>query len=131
MYEFHGWFGIAESTEEADVGSLSEGLEDLKVMISAIAWATGKVELHVYNGENFVIANGVMNRRRDEEGELSALLNHLASRFPGAWGILYERSDDFGGPPGPGAFRVRTMARGVINNRLDPFLSPCRPIIED
>ncbi|MEU3185135.1 Imm7 family immunity protein [Streptomyces sp. NPDC006923] len=34
-------------------------------------------------------------------------------------------------PPGQGAFRVRVMARGEIHIRLDPFLSPVRPVIED
>ncbi|MEW2581541.1 Imm7 family immunity protein [Streptomyces syringium] len=131
MYEFHGWFGIAESAEEADTGSLSEGLADLRVRISAIHWATGGLQLAAYNGEYFLAANGLMNRRRDEARELESLLEYVAGRFPGAWGLLYERSDDFTDPPGPGSFRVRVMARGTIQDRLDPFLSPCRPTIED
>jgi hypothetical protein len=131
MYEFHGWFGIAESTEEADAGGLAEGVTDLRDRISGINWATGRVELVVFNGQYFVIANGLMNRRRDEARELDGLLGHLADRFPGAWGVLYERSDDLDVPPGQGAFRVRVLARGGIQTRLDPFLSPCRPTIED
>lgn len=46
-------------------------------------------------------------------------------------GILNERSSDMDVPPGQGAFRVRVMARGEVSVRLDPFLSPVRPIIED
>ncbi|MEV6674796.1 Imm7 family immunity protein [Streptomyces sp. NPDC051162] len=131
MYEFHGWFGIAESAEEADTGSLSEGVTDLRDRISGIQWATGEVRLAVHNGQHFLTVNGLVNRRRDEARELDALLEHLARRFPGAWGLLYERSDDFTDPPGSGAFRVRVMARGAIQERLDPFLSPCQPVIED
>ena len=131
MYEFHGWFGIAESTEESDAGSLTEGMADLRERISAIHWSTGGIQLAMYNGQDFLTVNGLINRRRDEAQELTALLDHVASRFPGSWGLLYERADDFGRPPGPGAFRVRVMARGTLEDRLDPFLSPCRPIIED
>ncbi|MGC0416358.1 Imm7 family immunity protein [Embleya sp. AB8] len=131
VYEFHGWFGIAESTEESDAGSLARGVADLQVRISRIDWFSGEVRLEHFNGEYYLIADGLVNRRRDEARELTELLDHVAARFPGSWGLLYERSDDFVDPPGPGAFRVRVMARGVIQERLDPFLSPCRPVIED
>jgi hypothetical protein len=30
-----------------------------------------------------------------------------------------------------GAFRVKVMARGEVHVRMDPFLSPVRPVIED
>ncbi|MET9668883.1 Imm7 family immunity protein [Streptomyces sp. NPDC006475] len=131
MYEFHGWFGIAESPEEADAGSLDAGITELRARIAEIDWATGDVVLNVHNGEFFVLANGLMNRRRDEAAELDALLSHIATRFPGSWGLLYERAPDMDEPPGQGAFRVRVMARGEIQLRLDPFLSPVRPVIED
>lgn len=131
MYEFHGWFSIAESPEESDAGSLAEGVDILRDQICAIQWATGSIELLVHNGTYFVSVNGLMNRRRDESQELDEIINFIARRFSGAWGILYERSDDFVEPPGDGAFRVRVMARGEVRNRLDPFLSPCRPVIED
>ncbi|MEU7186289.1 Imm7 family immunity protein [Streptomyces sp. NPDC045369] len=131
MYEFHGWFGIAETPEEADAGSLSEGVEDLRSRIAVLQWATAEVQLKSYNGQHFLIATGLVNRRRDEAAELNDLLDHVAARFRGAWGLLYERSDDFIGQPGYGAFRVRVMARGALIDRLDPFLSPCIPTIED
>ncbi|MGW7361234.1 Imm7 family immunity protein [Streptomyces sp. NPDC054802] len=131
MYEFHGWFGIAESPEEADAGSLDPGIAELRQRIAEIDWATGEVALKVHNGEYFVLANGLMNRRRDEAADLDGLLRHIATRFPGSWGLLYERSSDMDEPPGQGAFRVRVMARGEIQVRLDPFLSPVRPVIED
>ncbi|MGW8885406.1 Imm7 family immunity protein [Streptomyces sp. NPDC055749] len=131
MYEFHGWFGVAESPEESDVGTLDSGIAELRTRVAGINWATGEVELKVHNGEFFVLANGLMNRRRDEAADLESLLQYIAARFPGSWGLLYERSSDMDVPPGQGAFRVRVMARGEINVRLDPFLSPVRPTIED
>ncbi|MFB7663241.1 Imm7 family immunity protein [Kitasatospora sp. NPDC056138] len=131
MYEFHGWFGIAESTEEADAGALSEGVQDLRERIAGIQWATAEVRLTDHNGQFFLNLDGLVNRRRDEAEEVAALLDHVAKRFPGSWGLLYERSDDLVEPPGPGAFRVSVMARGTVTERLDPFLSPCSPVIED
>ncbi|WP_030754726.1 Imm7 family immunity protein [Streptomyces sp. NRRL F-5135] len=131
MYEFHGWFGISESPEEADIGGLSEGIAELRALIAGIDWATGEVSLTLHNGQYFVLANGLMNRRRDEARELDQLLLYIAGRFRGAWGILYERSDDMDRPPGSGAFRVRVMAKGEVKVRMDPFLSPCYPVIED
>lgn len=131
MYEFHGWFTVAESTEEADTGTLDDGVAGLRARVSEIDWATAGAELVVYNGMYVLLVNGLINRRRDEAAELEQLLADVASRFPGSSGILYERSDDMESPPGTNAFRVRVMARGVIVTRLDPFLSPCRPTIED
>ncbi|CAK7287518.1 immunity 7 family protein [Streptomyces sp. RM1] len=131
MYEFHGWFGIAESPEEADAGTLEEGVAELQAAIDRIDWATGEAALKVHNGEYFVRTDGLVNRRRDEAEELDALIHFIARRFPGSWGLLYERSADMDHPPGPGAFRVRVLARGEVQDRLDPFLSPCRPVIED
>ncbi|MFJ9637127.1 Imm7 family immunity protein [Streptomyces sp. NPDC101178] len=131
MYEFHGWFGIAESPEESDAGSLDSGIAELSATIRNIDWATGEVALKTHNGEFFVIANGLMNRRRDEAEELDELLRHICTRFPGSWGLLYERSPEMETPPGQGGFRVRVMARGEIHLRLDPFLSPVQPVIED
>jgi hypothetical protein len=131
VYEFHGWFGIAESPEESDAGTLIEGVAHLYGRIAEIQWATAGARLEVYNGQHFLTVNGLVNRRRDEALELDALLQYVATRFPGSWGLLYERSDDLVELPGPGAFRVRVMARGEMTDRLDPFLSPCRPTIED
>ncbi|QNE74946.1 hypothetical protein F0344_10255 [Streptomyces finlayi] len=131
MYEFHGWFGVAESSEESNAGSLDSGIVELRTRIDEIKWETGEVSLKLHNGEFFVLANGLMNRRRDEAADLDGLLHYIASRFPGSWGILYERSSDMDVPPGQGAFRVRVLARGEVSVRLDPFLSPVRPIIED
>ncbi|RSM46041.1 hypothetical protein DMA12_12205 [Amycolatopsis balhimycina DSM 5908] len=131
MYEFHGWFGLAETPEEIEEEKFDGLLAELRVKISGIDWSSGEAELKVFNGLHFLLVNGVPNRRRDEERELTELLEYVARRFPGSWGMLYERSDDMDTPPGPGAFRVRVMARGELHERLDPFLSPVRPVIED
>lgn len=131
MYEFHGWFALAESTEESDTGTRAEGVADLEQRIAGIDWATGAVGLGALNGEYYLRVDGLMNRMRDEAEDLDALLLWIAERFPGSYGILYERSDEMPNPPGSGAFRVRRLARGRIDIAADPFLSPVNPVIED
>ncbi|EWM10537.1 Imm7 family immunity protein [Kutzneria sp. 744] len=133
MHEFHGWFGISESAYEADEGTLAEGLAELRARVAELAWSMGTVRVVVHNAREFLEVNGVANRRGVEAMELDRLLEHVATRFPGSYGLLYERSDDPADfdTPGVNAFRVRVMARGEIHTRLDPFLSPCNPVIED
>ncbi|MFD7337407.1 Imm7 family immunity protein [Streptomyces violascens] len=109
MDEFHGWFGIAESPEAAGTGTLDEGLAELRDAIGRIDWATGEVTLKAHNGEYFVRADGLVNRRRDEAEELDTLVHFAARRFPGSWGLLHERSADLSRP-----FTVRRWPlRGV------------------
>ncbi|MFK0139785.1 Imm7 family immunity protein [Streptomyces murinus] len=58
--------------EEADAGSLEKGLTELRAIINHIDWATASATLQVLNGEYFVRADGLVNRRRDEAEELDA-----------------------------------------------------------
>ncbi|WP_425541214.1 restriction endonuclease fold toxin [Streptomyces rimosus] len=46
---------------------------------------------------HFLIAAGLVNRRRGGVDELNDLLKHVAVRFRRAWDLLYKRSDDFVG----------------------------------
>jgi Immunity protein 7 len=131
MHEFQGWFSLAESTEESDAGTLQSAVDELAERLHELDWATGSAQLLVLNGEYYLRLDGLVNRMRDEATDLDRLLNHIATRLPGSYGILFERSDEMPFPPGPDAFRVRCMARGQILTRLDPFLSPCNPVIED
>lgn len=58
-------------------------------------------------------------------------LEYVAQLLPGSFGLLYERDEEMTGAPGQNGFRVRVMARGELSLRLDPFLSPLQPVIED
>jgi Immunity protein 7 len=74
---------------------------------------------------------GLINRPRGVDERLAELLQFLAARLPGAYGLLYEHDDERTEPPGPNAFRVRVLARGMVTERADPFLSPLRPVVAD
>jgi hypothetical protein len=83
------------------------------------------------NGQWFLTVTVFANRRRDEGAFVDYVIGFLRARLPGSWGLLYERDDEMPDPPGPNNYRVSVLARGQLPVRGDPFLSPCRPTIED
>ena len=131
MHEFHAWIGLDESTEESGTGHLTEVIEELQALAAESKWHDATFDVKSLNGQYFFAADGFVNRRRDEGQRLDLFLAIIARRLPGSWGLVYERDDEMPNPPGPNGFRVRIIARGEISERLDPFLSPCNPVIED
>lgn len=132
MYEFHGWFGLAEMTGEPDTTEAYEGLiRELQGILAGLLWRNAEASLRFFNGWHFLTVTGLRNRPVQEARDLDMILAWLAEKLPGSYGLLHERSDELPGPPGPGAFRVRVLARGQVVMRLDPFLSPTIPTIED
>lgn len=131
MHEFHAWIGLAESTEESDLGGLAEAVGELEELAADSKWHDADFEVRNLNGQYFVTADGMVNRRREEGERLDLFLAVIARRLPGSWGLIYERDDEMPDPPGPNAFRVRVLARGRVVERTDPFLSPVHPVIED
>ncbi len=131
MHEFHAWVGLSESTEESDLGGLQAIVDELQELVADSQWHDAVFELQNLNGQYFLTATGMVNRRRAEGERLDLFLDIISRRLPGSWGLVYERDDEMPDPPGPNAFRVRVLARGKIAERTDPFLSPCNPVIED
>ena len=131
MHEFHAWIGLAESAEESDLGGLAEAVGELEELAADSKWHDAVFEVRNLNGQYFLRADGMVNRRREEGDRLDLFLAVIARRLPGSWGLVYERDDEMPDPPGPNAFRVRVLARGSVVERPDPFLSPVHPVIED
>ena len=131
MYEVHGWIVLSRSTDgelEDLPGNVPSELRSLIADVnSASVWA----DLRVANGEVTILISGLANRRRKESVSIDELLLATARSLPGSWGLIYDRDDETELPPGPNAYRVRVLARGAVEVRDDPFLSPCRPTIED
>ena len=128
MYEFHGWFGLSETTEESDAGHLNALVDELRDRLAGLGWSTATARLEWLNGQPFLTLDGLVNRMRDEAVDVERVLAWVAQHLPGSYGLLYERADEL---PDPGSFRVRVLARGGLTERQDPFLSPARPTIED
>jgi len=130
VYEFHGWLSLAESTRESDTGDLYAALEELQALLDGFRWPTSTVELRWLNGEPFLILQGLVNRRRYEAEDVQRVLAFVTSRLSGSYGLLFERSDELDVEAGLDGFLVTVVARGAVERRLDPFLSPAR-VIED
>lgn len=131
MHEFHAWVGLAESTSDDDGEKLVAAVSNLEQVVREKSWHDARFDLRNLNGRWFLTATGFVNRRREEGDQLEVLLSVISRELPGSWGLVYERDDEALTPPGPNAFRVRVLARGVLQEQGDPFLSPCNPAIED
>jgi hypothetical protein len=131
MHEFHAWIGLAQSTVEDDDELLEEAVSEVKDLVSRSTWHDAAFQVRNLNEQYFLTATGLVNRRREEGRRLDELLATVACLLPGSWGLVYERGDETTDPPGSNAFLVRVIARGVITEKVDPFLSPCNPVIED
>jgi hypothetical protein len=131
MHEFHAWIGLAESTVEDDDSALRSAVNEIERLVAEPVWPAARFEVLNLNGRYFFSASGYVNRRRGEGGFLDELLGMIVALLPASWGLVYDRDDEMPEPVGPNRFRVRIVARGVITEAADPFLSPCRPVIED
>jgi hypothetical protein len=132
MYEAHGWFGLAETATDADEGNLQVKVGEIESVIKQQRWPTTvAASVNALNGQYWLALTAFANRRREEAVWIEDLLELVSQRLPGSWGLLYERDDEMSAPPGPNSYRVSVLARGRIARRLDPFLSPCIPVIED
>ena len=131
MHEFHAWVALRDSTFESDIAVEEVVAERLRQMIAEDASPCASFSVENFNGQYFLQAIGFINRRRDEGARLEALLDEVVRSLPGSYGLVYEADDEMPVPPGPNAFRVRIIARGTMTERLDPFLSPFNPVIED
>lgn len=131
MYEAHLWCGLAESTDDVDRGGLVAAIGELQERIARVTWPSVVIDLRPINGQWFMTAACSTNSRRAEAAFLDELLQHVARRLPGSWGLAYDRDDEMPEPAGGNSFRVRVLARGSVLEAADPFLSPVRPVIED
>ena len=132
MYEVHGWLNLSESTYESDSGLLDVKVEMLKKVIEErFIWPNIKVELYVLNGQYMVTIAGYVNRPTVDAVAIHDLIGMVAAELPGSWGLLYEHDSDLIEGPDFNSYRVTKIARGHVERREDPFLSPVNPVIED
>ncbi|MBP2323274.1 hypothetical protein JOF56_003659 [Kibdelosporangium banguiense] len=134
MYQFHGWFQLRDTVEDTFDGTpLEDGVDGLRTVVAEFDGSLNAVaEIQALNGEYYLWINGSTNRRRfpGEAATVDDVLAFLAEHLPGSYGLMYERDDEMTEPPGGNAFRVRRLARGVVTEHDDPFLSPANPTIE-
>jgi len=130
MYEYHGWITVRETPENTDEDRIGEILSELREHIGRLNWVSGVLDLRAANGEYHLWTAGNENRKPLPEYDPVNLFRYVGEKAPGSYGILYVWDDE--DPDGyHNCFRVYVLARGKLQERDDPFLSPCVPVIED
>jgi hypothetical protein len=130
MYEFHGWATIRESPVDVDEGNLRKIANNIQDHVRQLNWVSGSIELKWINGIPMFNVAGKTNHRSQDADELFETYELIAKTAPGSYGVLFIWNDeDKNGYDNE--FRVFVLARGKVVENIDPFLSPCVPMIED
>jgi len=129
VYTCYLWIDLAETTEEADAGALAGKLTQLeKLMGSLVAPECESVIKQV--NYHWVLQWAVShNHRGDTEERFRDVLRWIVEHLPGSYGLVYIMDDE--DAEYRNLFRVLVVARGNILERVDPFLSPRVPTVED
>ena len=131
MYTFHAWIILAETTEEDDVGGLSEKIEKLRTCIrDKIPGLSGTPVFQIKYHWLFQCSESY-NRRGTVHDRLTEVLEWIAEALPGSYGLVYSRDDELLNESDANTFHVQVVARGAVTSHSDPFLSPIIPTIED
>lgn len=135
MFEFHGWAVIRSrytATDEDDeaanreLGPLLDGLSQ-QIAVAHIA-----AHFHISPLFNSMASLTVSGLRNHREAEVIEIFAWLATHGPGSYGLLYVLDDeDPRGDEYALNFRVFRLARGLLQELADPFLSPPLPVVED
>ena len=116
MYEANGWCTIAESPGDVDVGTLVEGIDELRLRLAGLSWPSLVVALNCISGTWTMSVQCCTNRRRTEAETVDGLFRWVAQRFPGSWGLIYERNDDLPEDGGGNEFPSGSSPEGASRN---------------
>lgn len=131
MYEFHGWATIRETPSLVDEENLDRVIESVESFIKKLNWTSGGVlDVRPVNGEYHLSVSGFTNHKGKDAEDVLSLYQFLAKNAHGSYGILFVRDDeDRNG--NDNRFQILVLARGILKEREDPFLSPYVPRVED
>jgi Immunity protein 7 len=132
MYQYTGWFKIAESTREINEGGLRRIIESLQQLIDSLSWgSSGFCRVHATNGFYFLLAVENRNHRGIGPESIDIVLDFLCKEAPGSHGLLYWLDHEDPNTPREEAYRIKVLARGRVTVHYDPFFSPFIPNVED
>ena len=130
MIELHGWVTIRETykvtfDEEEHIEIIVQKIQD---EIDKLHWF--KPTIKVMNGEWFLEFSLFSNRKDSRSREIFELYKKIGEIALGSYGLIYLYDDeDMEGKEN--LFQVFSLARGIVEEREDSFLSPVIPTIED
>jgi len=130
MIELHGWVTVRETykavfDEEEHIRLIVQKIQD---EIDQLRWF--KPTMKAMNGEWFLEFTIFSNRKDSRSREVFQLYKKIGEIAPGSYGLIYLYDDeDVEGKEN--LFQVFLLARGIVEEREDTFLSPVIPTIED
>ncbi|MEV6415769.1 Imm7 family immunity protein [Kribbella sp. NPDC051718] len=121
----NGWFQLAadDDSEDAAIAGLQDYCRTFDGTNIQVRWPAP-------NYANFLTIAGNANHLWTHSADVHGLLRLVGERLPGSWGLLYEQDDERAELPGPDSYRVTTMIRGRLEERMDPYFSPIVPVVE-
>ena len=135
MFQFHGWLCIQiDDSDDADIQVL-----DARMAIAVNKLKSKIVEIddgfcHFHIGQagndlNYAALHGLRNHRFEP---IIDLFRWAAKNLPESYGLLYVWDDEDHAREKnfENCYRVWRLAQGQLEERADPFLSPCIPTIE-
>jgi len=130
MIEFNGWVQLALSTDGEGEDNVTSAVQVFGRIVDGIRCHATFPFIQARNGSYYLHVAGNANHNGLDWAETSELLEEVANRFPGAYGLVYLR-DDEDSQGNENAFVVYVVRRGTVECHLDSFLSPCNPVIEE
>lgn len=130
MIELHGWLTVRDTYKaEFEEGSRTEAaVLEIRSLIESLEWF--KPDMRAMNGDVFTEFSLYCNRKNPEVEEVFQFFEAVGRIAEGSYGLIYLYDDeDRNGREN--RFQVFVLARGVVKEGEDSFLSPVIPVIED
>jgi hypothetical protein len=128
MIAFNGWVRLALSTDGEGEDTIISAVRAILPLVAGIRGQATFPLVEARNGSYYLHVAGNANHRGQDWTETKELLQEVASRFPGAYGLVHLL-DDEDAQGNDNAFVVYVVRRGTVACHPDPFLSPCNPVI--
>jgi hypothetical protein len=127
MYRFHVWLVLRGRRDEDRYDGIASSHAQIRERWSDVG-AVPSDPLHWVNGEAILQCSGSRNHRGDTHQQLEAVLTWTIRELPATHGLVYWCDDE---DAEAYVYRVLVVARGTVEERSDPFLSPIVPTVED
>ena len=128
MYEYYGWASIPNDANQNNEEKLKPVLLELENKIKTDFVFNDVAYLNNLNGTVVLNIAGNHNHRNNLAVDL---FTWIAQNVVGSFGLLYIMDDEDNRAEKGNRFLVWRLARGVLQEFDDPFLSPFIPIVED
>ena len=136
MLELHGWVTIIESYEWENEGDNEHKIVDeIEQFVNNIDPDKNFCNARWMNGYFSITVRLFSKRFRQNAQDVFDLFNFIGKIATGSYGLLYlcatDAISDFKHMLTGYEFKVFVLARGVLTERKDEFLSPLIPTVED